>query len=94
MIASTTVQGYALQNQGIHTETQRPGGEARGEIEHEPLGPLLGSTLSGRARLVAIIVIEVQVAQGQSGMAAFDEVCARCLADGADQGAQEQACQA
>ncbi|MCY1427994.1 hypothetical protein D9M71_438640 [compost metagenome] len=87
--AGAGIQLHTQQSQGVQTETEAAWGEPGLHIQQETLGPFfllrlcVGSGLGGHARLVLEVIVEVDVAQLQVGLAVFDEAggpCGRCQA--------------
>ncbi|MNP42774.1 hypothetical protein D3C76_1365610 [compost metagenome] len=71
MAALAGIQLDAEQAEGVDTDADRALGEARGVVEEEPLAPLL---LLGRCRRAfAVVRVDVEVAQGEAGLAVLDE---------------------
>ncbi|MNN17828.1 hypothetical protein D3C81_1310240 [compost metagenome] len=66
---TAAVQAHAEQADGIHAEADGAFGEAGLVVEDEALAPLLG----GGAVLIADVAVDVEVAQGEVGLAVFEE---------------------
>ncbi|MCY1397828.1 hypothetical protein D9M71_128470 [compost metagenome] len=68
---AATVQAHAEQAQRIHAEPDRPLGEARGVVEDKTLAPFF--LLARGSGAIAVIGVDVEVTQGQVGLAVFDK---------------------
>ncbi|MNP42113.1 hypothetical protein D3C76_1358550 [compost metagenome] len=74
MAPVAAVERHAQHAQSIQAHTDRPLGKARPEIEDKGLCPLFGLALTQAAGLVAEIVVEVEVAQPEGGVAITQHV--------------------
>src|SRR5690606_5137606 len=69
---TTTIQTHAQEADGVNAETHGAFGEARLVVENEALPPLAGLAIVVGS--VDGVVVEVEVAQGQAGLAVTDEI--------------------
>src|SRR5690606_8420035 len=87
-VATTTIQTHAQEADGVNAETHGAFGEARLVVENEALPPLAGLAIVVGS--VDGVVVEVEVAQGQAGLAVTDEIGRGQLAQGAGGDGQGQ----